>query len=615
MKILLMGNPNVGKSVIFSNLTGTRVIASNYPGTTVEFTRGLMKLNKKIVEVIDVPGTYSLDPTCKAEEVAVKMLPQGDIIINVVDSTNLERNLYLTLHLLEKNIPMVVALNIWDEAEHKGIHIDADKLQELLGVPVVTTTAVSGQGIKELVCSLSQAAVSEQKKRTQNERWTEVGKIINRVQKVSHRHHTWLEILQDASVKPLTGFPIAALFLYLAFKLIIFTGEGIIEYVMEPVFEKYYLPVLERLSLLTGTEGIIHDILIGRLIEGEICFEESMGLLSTGLFVPLAVVLPYLLAFYLALSLMEDFGYLPRLAIMMDRFMHRLGLHGYAIIPMFLGLGCNVPAALSIRNLESRRERFIASTLMAITIPCIAQLALIFALLSRYGGSYLGVVFASLFMIAAALGLIIDRTVKGFTPSMLIEIPPYRLPGVQAIVKKLWIRLLHFFKEGIPFVMLGIVFINILYALGIIKFLAMLTAPLVTWLWGLPGDAVSVLLIGFLRKDVAVVMLEPLGLTAKQLVIGATILVVYFPCAATFSVLVKELGIRDMAKAAFIMITTAMAIGGILNLLLDTYLSALALSIVFIAVSLTAAVFIKEKAEEGEEEDLTASATTLNRRL
>ena len=169
-----MGNPNVGKSVVFSRLTGAKVIASNYPGTTVDFYKGKMKIDKEIFEIIDAPGTYSLEPSNKAEEVAKKLLEEADIIINVVDATNLERNLYLTLQLLETNIPMVVALNLWDETKHLGIDIDVKKLEEELKVPVVTTVALTGEGIKELVSKIKEAKAGDIKL-SEAERWARIG--------------------------------------------------------------------------------------------------------------------------------------------------------------------------------------------------------------------------------------------------------------------------------------------------------------------------------------------------------------------------------------------------------------------------------------------------------
>ncbi len=243
-KILLMGNPNVGKSVVFSRLTGVRVIASNYPGTTVGYTQGLMKVGEETVAVIDVPGTYSLEPTSEAEEIALQMLATGDMVINVLDATNLERNLNLTLQLLEKGVPMVVALNMWDDVGHRGIHIDLEKLEELLGVPVIPTVAVTGQGIKELVESIPVARMPKLPPSSHDERWAAIGSIAEQAQQVTHRHHTWLERLEDASVRPITGIIIAAVVLVGMFLGIRFIGESLITYVLDPVFEYLWTPVV-----------------------------------------------------------------------------------------------------------------------------------------------------------------------------------------------------------------------------------------------------------------------------------------------------------------------------------------------------------------------------------
>jgi ferrous iron transport protein B len=570
MKILLMGNPNVGKSVVFNRLTGANVIASNYAGTTVEFTKGGMKLGDRRVELIDVPGTYTLQPTCKAEEIAVEMLNErsnSDVVINVVESTNLERSLNLTLQLLKRKIPIVVALNFWDETRHKGILIDDKKLEQILGVPCVPICAVTGEGVKQLVERLREAKLSGYEYEDQ-ERWHEVGNIVNKVQNITHRHHTWLERLGDASVRPLTGIPMAAVVLFSAFKVIRFIGEGLIGYVSEPVFEKLWLPVVTKLSSLMGSAGFVHDLVIGQLIDGEIDFGQSFGLLTTGLFVPIGAVLPYVFAFYVVLSLLEDLGFIPRLAVMVDTLMHRLGLHGFAIVPMLLGLGCNVPGALSTRILETRREKFIAATLLSIAVPCAALQAMVVGLVGEHGAGYLAIIYGTLFAVWVILGLIFNKTVKGTSPEIFIEIPPYRIPYFRSLLKKIWIRIKWFLKEAVPFVLLGVLIVNLLYTFGIIQFIGKITAPVVTRILGLPAEAVGALIVGFLRKDVAVGMLIPLGLTVKQLVIASVVLAMYFPCVATFTTLIKELGVVDMLKSAAIMIISSLLVGGLLNLIL-----------------------------------------------
>lgn len=571
-KILLIGSPNVGKSVIFTRLTGVGVIASNYPGTTVEFSSGIMGSGEKKVKVIDVPGTYSLDPISPAEKVTVEVLEQAikdknSVVVNVIDATNLERNLNLTLQLLKKKIPVIIALNLWDEAKHIGISIDVAKLQEILGVTIVPTVAITGEGIKELVSRIGEAKQGTYEYENE-ERWHEIGNIIENVQIIRHKHHTILERLGDLTVHPWTGIPIALGIMYIVFQIIRFIGEGLIGYVFEPLFENLWLPVMMAFSRVLGGQGIIHNILIGQLIEGEIDFGQSFGLLTTGLFVPIAAVLPYIIAFYLVLSFLEDSGYLPRLAVLLDKLMHSVGLHGMAIVPMMLGLGCNVPGALGTRVLETKRERFIAATLMAIAIPCMAQIAMIFGLLGKYGARGLFPVFGTLFIVWFVFGVLMNLIIKGESPEIFTEIPPYRLPHFGTLFKKLWMRIHWFLKEAIPFVLLGVLTVNLLYSLGIIEFLGRIAAPIITKLMGLPFEAVGALIIGFLRKDLAVGMLAPLGLSLKQLIIASVVLTMYFPCVATFAILLKELGIIDMIKAAVIMIVSAFFVGALLNLIL-----------------------------------------------
>ncbi len=564
MNILLMGNPNVGKSVIFSRLTGTHVVASNYSGTTVEFTKGRLKLGDEFAEIIDAPGTYSLEPTNKAEEVAGKMLETGDVIVNVVDSTNLERNLRLTLQLIKTGKPVVVALNMWDETVEHGIGIDTEKLEKLIGVPVVPTCAISGEGIKTLTEKLKTPKPGSPRLDTEDD-WQAVGEIISRVQKITHIHPTALQKLEHASVHPAAGPFIAVLVMFLSFAFVAYVGEWLHEEVMEEIFEFAWAPVAERVSEALGRGGFLHEVLIGGLIDGEIAFEESFGLITTGFFIYFAVIMPFLFCFYLVLSLLEDIGYLPRLGTLVDTLMHRMGLHGFSIVPMLLGLGCNVPGALSGRILETRKERFIALTLLSICIPCMSQIAMVIGLLGGAGTLGFAITAATVFLLWIVLGVIMKATVKGETPEILLEIPPYRLPSFRTLMKKVYMRMKNFTKEALPYVLLGILLVNMLYALGIIDFLGRTIGPLITRLYGLPGEAVGGLVVGFLRKDVAVGMLAPLGLSQAQLIVASVILIIYFPCAATFVILFKELGIKDLLKATAIMVAASLSVGSALN--------------------------------------------------
>jgi ferrous iron transport protein B len=319
---------------------------------------------------------------------------------------------------------------------------------------------------------------------------------------------------------------------------------------------------------MLNNQGLLHAILIGEVEGNNIHFETAFGLLTTGLFIPFGIVLPYVVAFYLVLALLEDSGYLPRLAILVDNVMHRLGLHGMAIIPMMLGVGCNVPGILSTRIMETDRERFIAITLMSIAVPCMAQIAMIFGLIARYGVYGLCIVFGSLFMVWIILGIFLNKNIKGESMEIFLEIPPYRMPYIPGIIKKLWMRIIWFIKEAVPWVLIGVLVGNILYNTGIINIIAKYTAPVISSIWGLPKEAIGALILGFLRKDIAIGMLIPLELTLPQLIVASVILTMYFPCIATFATLIKELGITAMIKSTIIMITSTLLVGGILNLIL-----------------------------------------------
>lgn len=570
MKIALAGNPNVGKSAVFNRLTGASVIVSNYPGTTVEFASGTMRSGERPVEVVDLPGAYSLDPTCKAEEVTAKgieTLAADDVVLNIVDSTNLERNLGLTLQLIRLRKPMVVALNLWDEAKHTGVQIDVPALEKELGVACVPIVAITGEGMKGLVEKALHASAPA-RDFDDSQRWREVGRILGVAQKLTHRHHTFLERLGDASLRPFAGSAIAILVLALSLGAIRLIGEGLINYAFNPFFEKAWSPLALKLSALLGSGGWLHDLLIGKLADGRIDYGASFGLLTTGLYVPLAAVLPYVFAFYLVLSVLEDSGYLPRLAVLADRIMHRVGLHGMGMIPMLLGLGCNVPGVLASRIMESPRQRFICATLLAIAVPCAAKAAMIVGLAGRQGPAALAIIFGTLLLVWFVLGVILNKTTKGESPEILVDIPPYRLPYFKGLLKKVWMRLVAFILEAVPFVLAGVLLANLLYTFGVIAFIGKMAAPVVTGLMGLPPEAVGGLVVGFLRKDVAIGMLAPLDLSFRQTVVACVVLAVYFPCVATFAVMLRELGIRKMLRAGAIMALMAVLVGTLTNLAL-----------------------------------------------
>lgn len=607
--VLLVGQPNVGKSVLFSRMTGVRTIASNYPGSTVSFTQGKMRYDDNNYTVVDAPGTYSLEPSDEAARVTIDLIDGAARIINVIDAGHLERHLPLTLELLAQKKPLILALNMSDEAHHHGISIDTKKLSKKLGIPVVSLIARSGEGVRELIENTFTVPISESREQDEaghpghhphikrsphhgkpgehvhldrNLIWNKVGSIVDEVQIIVHHHKSIGERLEELSVHPIWGTAIALLVVGTAFSLIRLIGEFIIgggigivgdpwislPFGTELLFTEVLGPPLDWLSELLTPGTFFHKLLIGSLVNGEIDFEQSFGILTSGLFIPLGVVLPYLISFYFVLSLLEDSGYLPRLAVFLDRFMHRLGLHGYAIIPTLLGLGCNVPGIMATRILETKRQRFITSTLISIAVPCAALQAMIIGLVGRAGLLPLVGVYGTLFIVWVLISIILRYTSKEFRPELLVEIPPYRLPAIGALMNKMWFRITGFLKEALPIIMAAIVAVNILYQLNIFEVIAKIAEPVITKLWGMPKESIFPLLIGILRKDVAMGMFAPLSLTVKQLVIGSVVLSMFFPCLATFVVLFRELGLKSGLVSIGIMLASVFFTGTMLNLIL-----------------------------------------------
>ncbi len=564
MKVILMGNPNVGKSVIFSRLTGVDVISSNYPGTTVEYSEGRLKIAGGQAILIDAPGVYSLDPTSKAEEVTRRIVDEGaDVIVNVVDATHLERNLNLTLQLLERGIPTVVALNLWDVATKQGIIIDVDALSRELGVPVIPTVAHSGQGILDLVMAIEAAEQPEYIEFTSSDqRWARIGEIAALTQRVTHRHPSLLENLEDLTIKPLTGIPVAIFVLYLSFSLVIRIGEFIIERVTDPLFAAYSNWAFDLVGRYTL--GIAHDLLVGTS-PGLL---ESFGLLTTGLYIPFGIVLPFLIPFYLLLGLLEDLGYLPRLSVLMDALFHRIGLHGASIMPCILGLGCSVPGVLAVRILDSPKQRYIAATLMTMAIPCASQNAMVFGILGPYGLRYIAIVYCTLFLVFIATGFILHRIIKEESPEIFMEIPPYRIPDRKSLLKKTFVRLRAFLNEAVPYIGVGMLAMNLFHMTGFMDYMGVALRPVISGMLGLPSDAAATLIIGFLRKDVGIAMFAPLEMTPMQLAIASVMLAMYFPCVATLMVLLKELGPYNTLKSILIRLIAALLVGTTMNLLL-----------------------------------------------
>ncbi|MEO0135108.1 MAG: nucleoside recognition domain-containing protein, partial [candidate division WOR-3 bacterium] len=428
--------------------------------------------------------------------------------------------------------------------------------------PIFPTCAITGEGIKDLKENLNKAKISNFQFK-EEERWQEIGRIIKEVQKISHRHHTFLERIEDFTIKPFTGLISAAIILFLTFLLVRLIGESLINYLFNPLFNNLYLPNMIKL-IEKIKSPLIFNILIGKEIEPL----KSFGILNTGLYIPFVIVLPYLFAFYLILSILEDVGYLARLAIVFDGFVHRLGIHGYSLIPIILGIGCKVPAIMATRILERKRERILTTLLILLFSPCLPQTTMVIALLAPYGIKYLFLIFFLLIFLSLIITFILNRIFKGEVQEIFIEIPPYRLPYFLMVFKKLYFRIKLFIKEAVPLIIGGIFFFGMLDILKIIEFLEKISKPIFEKLLSLPKEIVPVMITGFLRKDVSIALLVPFNLTPKQLIISSIFLILYLPCLSTTLILIREFKIRDAFKIIIFQLILGLLISLVLNLIL-----------------------------------------------
>lgn len=542
-KVVLVGNPNVGKSLVFSRITRIGIATANYAGTTVDVKAGYCNYKDNEYEIVDGPGIYSLEEFSKTDEMAINLIDDADIVINVVDATNLERNLNLTLQLIKKNKPMVVCLNFWEETTHKGININVKELEKLLDIPVITVSALQNDGISELLSSLTSAQKSNLVLHS-NDNWDYIGKIINKVQKLTHRHHTLLEHINDLTLHPVWGIIIA--FFVLAFTLIIvrFMGENLIDLVLEPFYSRIYNPLIQSLG-----SKIPYSIIRNVLVTNTEDPLQSFGILTSGIYIALVSVFPYFFSFYLVFGFLEDFGYLPRLAVVLDKFFHKLGLHGYSSIPVMLGLGCKVPAFMATRSLANRREKILTMLLVYMSAPCLSQSAMIVSLGMNYGLATVLIIYIVLIALALGMNWVMKLVYnKEETSEFFTEFPSCRMPSFKLMASKLWIRIVEYFAEVIPMIGVGVLIMNILDALHVLSFITEVIQKPVNIMLGLPAGIAPIMLLNFLRKDASVALLVPLNLTAHQFIIACIFLAISTPCIASFFTMIKELGNKTALK-------------------------------------------------------------------
>lgn len=630
--IVLIGNPNVGKSAVFSAFTGRRVDISNYPGTTVEVTRGQVKLGAHQVDLIDTPGIQSLLARSDDERVARDVLLQETpwAVLQVADSKNLRRALQLTFQLAEHELPFVLALNMTDEARAAGIDVDAQRLAQILGSEVVPTAATSGEGLpalqqrllnprpisyrirydgtieqaaddivallpdawpgkralalallsgdgeafgKRQVDSATRSAIDALVAATAARYEQPLGYVItqqrmkcadcvaNEVSRVPEvRRVSFRERLGYLMVDPLWGWPFLLVVLAALYYVVGVFGAGtMVDWMESVLFGELINPAVSRLVAPIPWE-LLRDFLVG-----------EYGLVTMALTYGIAIVLPIVFTFFLAFSILEDSGYLPRLAVMSNRAFQAMGLNGKAVLPMVLGLGCDTMATLTTRILETRKERVQVTLLLALGVPCSAQLGVLMGMAAILTGPaialWLGVVLATVF----AVGWLAARLLPGKSSDFILELPPVRRPQLGNIVVKTMARVEWYLKEVLPLFALGSTILFVLDKTGALAVLEGLMAPLVSGFLGLPEQTAGVFLIGFLRRDFGAAGLFEMAragmLSTNQLLISLVVITLFIPCIANVLMIVREHGRRTAVAVAATVFPLAFGVGGLLNLI------------------------------------------------
>jgi ferrous iron transport protein B len=616
LRVALVGPPNVGKSSLFNRLTGTYVTVSNYPGTSVGVDRGRWELGSRAAELIDTPGMYSLLPTTEEERVARRIVfeDEADVLVQVADAKNLERALPLTLQLLESGRPLVVAVNMMDEAESLGLEVDHGTLASRLGTEVVPVVAVTGRGVSELAAAVERVVATERPVAPRYENG--VGHAIDRVggrltdvypvdpaamaalliqgdaeaaewvaarepdegraaieeletataefaDTAIYRGGSWSlrDRLGSALARPLFGIPVLLLVLYLGlYKFVGQFGSGtVVDWLETTVFEHGLNPIFQ-----STFEWLIPWTWLQGLFVGE------YGVLTLGVRYAVAIILPIVGTFFLFFSVLEDSGYFPRLALLVDRSFKRIGLSGRAVIPMVLGFACDTMATMVTRTLETRRERVLATILLALAIPCSAQLGVILAILSGQGAA-LGVLVGVLTLVFLVVGWISSKVLPGERPTFHMELPPLRMPKAGNVLTKTTARMQWYFMEVLPLFLFASVILWIGDLTGLLQKAVAAMTPVMGWL-GLPDDAAQAFLFGFFRRDYGAAGLFDLNqeglLSPVQLTVAAVTLTLFVPCVAQFLMMLKERGVKTALAIFAFTVPFAFGVGALLNVVL-----------------------------------------------
>ena len=565
LKFLLMGNPNVGKSVVFSKLTGVEVLAANYTGTTVGYTKGKIRNFKKDAVLIDVPGTYGLEATSEAEEVAVSFVKEGaDAIICVLDATNLERNLNFALQLKKFDIPMIFVLNLVDVAKQQGVTIDEIALAKELKAPVIPTVAVRNVGLRELLQVMNQVekrqkevCYTAEKELLEEEesRWREIGRIVEKVQSLEEREPSFIERLGYASMQPWPGIPLAILMLALVLGFVVGGGKALRGALLLPFVYNVYEPAMTAFIGGLITEGTtIYNVLVG-----------DYGVLIKIIEWPFALILPYITLFYIALSVLEDSGYLPRIGVLMDGALRKIGVQGGSIVPFIMGYGCAIPAILGSKAATTHKERVIIASLVSLAVPCTAQTAAFFVLLGDESPWMLIGIYGLSILAMILGGSVLNRMLPGKVDPMLLEIPNLLKPDFKTVGQKVKLRIKHYLVEAQVPMALGILFAAVIAETGLIHGISDFLSPVITGWLGLPGEAGLALMLGIVRRELAVLPLLDMNLTSLQIFTGATVALFYLPCLSVLAILVKEFKLKTGLLIAGSTLVGAFLIGGGIN--------------------------------------------------
>ena len=567
LRIALVGQPNVGKSVVFGRLTGRYVTVSNYPGTTVAVTRGRAPVGAEVCDIIDTPGVNSLDGAISEDEVITRDVvagDQADVIVQVADARNVRRALMLTSQLAVFDKPMVLALNMVDEAFARGISIDAAALAAELRIPVVELVAVEGRGLPELRDALTSAARPDVPAHPLGgDRAAWAHEVTGRVRRMSTLSLAQIpEALARATRRPLTGLPILAVVLYALYLFVgVFGAQTLVKVLEDDVFGRGINPAAIWLAEHFISIPLLRDFLVG-----------PYGLITMGVTYAIAIVLPVVATFFLMFGFLEDSGYIPRLAIFCDRIFRVMGLNGKAVLPMVLGLGCDTMATMTTRILGTPKERLIAILLLALGIPCSAQLATILGILGGVSVWALLTLFTVVLGQMFLVGWLAARVLKGDRSEFVLELPPIRWPRLGNLLTKTRLRIWWYLGEAVPLFLVGTVLLFVLDRLGALDWIASAGRPVVTGLLGLPPATAQILVMGFLRRDYGAAGLFQLAhtgqLTGVQAVVALTVMTLFVPCVANFLMMVRERGLKTGFAILGVITPVAVFTGAGLNYVL-----------------------------------------------